>query len=58
MLKKRLAEIGLVLARDALGVLGAALIVCGVWSIFKPAGLIVAGAFLLGLAVLIARADD
>jgi hypothetical protein len=45
-------------ATDAAGVVGAALIVWGVALIYRPAGLIVAGAVLLAGAWLFARKAD
>lgn len=47
-----------VLARDVAGAVGAVLISWGVEMIYPPAGMIVAGAFLLAGSLLLARADD
>lgn len=54
-MKKLLANLP-VLARDAAGLAGAALISCGAGMIYRPAGFIVAGLLLLVGAVLDARA--
>lgn len=45
-----------VLARDAAGLLGVALISYGAWCVYPPAGFIVAGALLLIGAIFDARA--
>jgi len=44
------------LLRDAAGIIGIGLISYGAWTIYRPAGLIVAGMLLLAGAVLAARA--
>jgi hypothetical protein len=43
------------LAIDVAAIMGAALVVAGVWEIYQPAGMIVAGMFLLVPAWLAAR---
>lgn len=40
---------------DAVGIAGAALIAYGAWMVYRPAGVIVAGVFLLLFAYLIGR---
>ena len=44
------------LMRDAAGLAGIGLIAYGAWLVYPPAGFIAAGALLLALAVLTARA--
>jgi hypothetical protein len=44
-------------ARDALGLTGAASISYGTWIIYRPAGFIVAGSLLLAACLLLARAE-
>lgn len=46
-----------VIARDAAGLIGAALISYGAWCAYAPAGFIVGGAFLLIGSLLAARAE-
>lgn len=46
------------LLRDAAGLAGSALIAWGAWRIYEPAGLIVAGLFLLAAALLLSRSAD
>ncbi|HZP88643.1 MAG TPA: hypothetical protein VFB54_17675 [Burkholderiales bacterium] len=46
-----------VVARDALGLIGAALISYGAWMVYRPAGFIVAGSLLLAGCLLLARAE-
>ena len=41
--------------RDIAGTIGAAAVAAGVWWIFPPAGLIVAGAFCLTIAIIGAK---
>jgi hypothetical protein len=41
--------------RDAIGLVGASLIVAGCWDIARPAGLIIAGGMLLGATIAWAR---
>jgi len=43
------------IALDVAGVAGVGLIIAGVWRIYPPAGLIVAGVFLVAASWLIAR---
>jgi hypothetical protein len=45
------------ITRDVAGILGAASVSYGAWCIYRPAGFIVAGAFLLIGALLDARAS-
>lgn len=54
---KRLRSAWPTMARDMAGLLGAGLCAYGVAEIYRPAGLIVAGALLLTAAVLSARAS-
>lgn len=49
--------IGLGGVSNAVAVAGAVLVSRGAWAIYAPAGLIVAGLFLIGLAWLLTRAD-
>lgn len=52
----RLSVMWPTIARDVSGLLGAGMISLGVSEIYRPAGLIVAGAMLLAAAFLSARA--
>jgi hypothetical protein len=43
--------------RDAVGIAGAALIIYGVWLIYRPAAYVLAGLMLLTASVLLARGE-
>lgn len=54
----RLGRMARIVARDAIGLIGAASISYGAWLIYRPAGFIIAGAFCVVFAVFSARAAE
>ena len=55
---RKIADFIMMVIRDLIGLAGFALISYGAWLTYKPAGFIVAGVLLSGIAYLIARSEQ